>query len=247
MASQNYQNRNRNNKRPAQSSGGAFKWMLITGLLIGLVVFAVYLKGSGIKKIKHQLQQHPMTAPIVAQVAPPTVAETLVGLSPETVEKLEQQPDISLPPEAANELERDVPQFDFYTILPEKEVLVPEQDIMTRVREEKNVQQQATIAKTPVDSTITDVTEEPQTSPVKSSASYMMQAGSYKNSVDAEKMRSNLEAMGIEARIEKAKVGETIYHRIKMGPYAQMSSVSNIRARLKQSGIDVIVTETSGH
>lgn len=244
MASQNYQNRNKNNKRPAQSSGGAFQWMLITGLLIGLVVFAVYLKGTGIKKIKHQLQQHPITAPIVAQVATPTVAETLAGLSPEAVEKLEQQPDMLPPPEAVS----DVPQFDFYTILPEKEVLVPEQDIITRVREEKNAQQQITTVKMPIDSTITDVVEEPQTtSPVKSSVSYMMQAGSYKNSVDAEKMRSNLEAMGIEARIEKAKVGETIYHRIKMGPYAQMSSVSNIRTRLKQSGIDVIVTETSGH
>lgn len=243
MASQTYQqNRNKNNKRPTQSSG-AFKWMLVTGLLIGLVVFAVYLKGTGIKKIKHQLQQHP----IVAQVATPTVADTtLAGLSPETVEKLEQQPDMSLPPEAANELERDVPQFDFYTILPEKEVLVPEQDIITRVREEREAQQ-VTTAKMSIDSTATDVIEEPQPSPMKASVSYMMQAGSYKNSVDAEKMRSNLEAMGIEARIEKAKVGETLYHRIKMGPYAQMSSVSNIRARLKQSGIDVIVTETSGH
>lgn len=58
-------------------------------------------------------------------------------------------------------------------------------------------------------------------------------------------MRVNLEYMGIEARVEKAKVGEIIYHRIKMGPYAQMTSVSTIRTRLKQSGIDVIVTETS--
>lgn len=241
MASQNYQNRNKNRKRPAQSSGGAFQWMLITGLLIGLVVFGVYLKGTGMKKIKRELQQHPITAPIVAQVVAPTVSDIPAGLSPETVEKLEQQPDVTLPPEASSELEREVPQFDFYTILPEKEVLVPDHEIITRVREEHITQPAANSL--PVDSTTAVNAEEPQTIP-KSGVTYMMQAGSFKNSVDAEKMRANLEAMGIEARIERAKVGETIWHRIKMGPYTQMSSVSTIRARLRQSGIDVIVTET---
>lgn len=249
MASQNYQNRNKNRKRAAQSSGGAFKWMFITGMLIGLVVLAVYLKGTGFKKIKQQLQQHPISAQIakVAPVAAPANDDIPDGLSPETVEKLEQQPDVALPPEAASELEREVPQFDFYTILPEKEVVVPEHEIITRVREERTTQPVQTTPVTATDVT-TDNSEEPQiTSPTKAAVSYMMQAGSYKNSADAEKMCLNLEAMGIEARIEKAKVGEAIYHRIKMGPYTQMSSVSNIRARLKQSGIDVIVTETGGH
>lgn len=244
MASQNYQNRNKNRKRPAQSSG-AFKWMFITGLLIGLVVFAVYLKGTGMKKIKHHLQQHPITAPIAKIAVPTNVVST--NLSPETIEKLEQQPDVQLPPEAVSELERDVPQFDFYTILPEKEVVVPEHEIITRVREEQVTQSIQAVPTDTTDVTTTDSVDEPQiTSPTKSSVTYMMQAGSFKNSADAEKMRMSLEAMGIDAKIERAKVGETIYHRIKAGPYTQMSSVSNIRARLKQNGIDVIVTETGG-
>lgn len=238
MASQDYRNRNKNRKRPAQSSDGAFQWMLITGLLIGLVVFAVYLKGSGLKKLKHHLSQHPIAAP-AAVVAPAHPTDIPAGLSPETVEKLEQQPDVALPPEAENELEREVPQFDFYTILPEKEVVVPEHEILTRTREEK-----VTSPAVPVDLTATDtqpIVPETQTKP---NTAYMMQAGSFKNVVDAEKMRTNLESMGIESRVERAKVGEVIWHRIKMGPYTQMSSVSTIRARLRQSGIDVIVTET---
>jgi cell division protein FtsN len=233
MASKNYTNRNKNSrKRPSQkSSGGAFAWMLITGLLIGLVVFGVYLKGTGLKKIKHQLQQHSITEPVVAQIIATQPTNTPDKLSPETVEKLEKQPDVILSPEAANELE-DIPQFDFYTILPDKDVVVPEHEIITRTRKE-----QANVPVEPVNST-TISQEQP-----KPTMTYMMQAGSFKNAIDAEKLRANLASMGIESRIERAKVGEVIWHRIKMGPYTQMSSVSAIRTRLRQSGVDVIVTE----
>lgn len=239
MASQNYRNNNKNRKRSTQKSSGAFGWMLMTGLLIGLVVFGVYLKSNGLKKLQKHLPQNPITVPLVQIIAPQPVT-VQSSLSPETVEKLEAQPD-SLPSEVVNELANEAPQFEFYTMLPDKEVLVSEHEIMTRVQQERV--SAPTPVETPTDATSPVIPDETQT---KSNAAYMMQAGSFKNSVDAEKMRANLEAMGIEARVEKGKVGETIYHRIKMGPYAQMSSVSTIRARLKQSGIDVIVTETSG-
>lgn len=109
-------------------------------------------------------------------------------------------------------------QFDFYTILPEKEVVVPEYEIKTRTREER-----VGVAKT---------------------TQYVMQAGSYNARKEAEKMQAKLSSMGIEAKIQTAKVDNTIRYRVKMGPFAQIASVNTINARLKQSGIDVIVTET---
>jgi cell division protein FtsN len=235
MTNRHHTNRNRNtHKRPPKKSGGAFKWMLITGLLIGLVVFSVYLKSNGLKKLKQHLPQNPIVAP-VAQVITPS------GLSPEAAEKLEQQPD-SLPPEVATEVANgEMPQFDFYTILPEKEAVVPEHEIMKRTRAEVVPTVPTLPAETPIDVTTPTI---PVETPTKSAIAYMMQAGSFKNSTDAEKMRTNLESMGIEARVERAKVGETIWHRIKLGPYTQMTSVGAIRARLRQNNIDVIVTET---
>ncbi len=225
MASHDYRKNNRYN-RPAPKSGGVFKWMLITGLLIGLVVFAVYLKGGGLKKltIRHAVLSHPIVTP---QAITPT------GLSPETVEKLEEQPDVNLSPEAATELANgEMPQFDFYTLLPEKEVVVPDHEIITRTSEER------------VNLTATVPNKPSEASTVKSTTTYIMQAGSFKNLSDAEKMRVNLDSMGIESRVERAKVGDVVWNRVKMGPYAQMSSVSTIRARLRQNGIEVIVTET---
>lgn len=241
MASQNYRN-NKNRKRPAQKSSGVFSWMLITGLLIGLVVLGVYLKSNGLKKLQKHLPQNSITAPLAQIISPkPASTEQTIGLSPETVEKLEKPPE-KLPSEIENELASEAPQFEFYTILPEKEVLVPEHEIMTRVQQERVVTPQPT--ENSIDNNTVPTTV-PDEQIVKPNAAYMMQAGSFKNSVDAEKMRANLEAMGIEARVEKGKVGEILYHRIKMGPYAQMNSVNAIRTRLKQNGIDVIVTETA--
>ena len=110
------------------------------------------------------------------------------------------------------------PQFDFYTILPKKEVVVPEYEIKTRSREERVGHGKET--------------------------SYLVQAGSYNTLEEADALRIRLALMGFASKIQKAKVGDVSWFRVKMGPYTQTASVATIRNRLRRSGIDVIVTET---
>jgi cell division protein FtsN len=50
--------------------------------------------------------------------------------------------------------------------------------------------------------------------------------------------------MGMESKVQKAKVGSMNWYRVKMGPYTRTASVNTIRARLRQKGIDVIIMET---
>lgn len=253
MASRDYKPRSKQ-KRSAKSSknggGGALTWMLITALLIGIVVFLVYLRGTGAKKFTlRQVFPTAATQSALAKNATPAIKTPVsdkiaeanaTSLSPETIETLEKPPEVNLTPEAMSELENAMPQFDFYTILPEKEVVVPDREITARAREERiSVNTSAVDTVGVVDST-PDATAAPVT---KSTSTYIMQAGSFKDLSDAEKMRTNLASMGIEARIERAKVGEVVWNRIKIGPYSQMNSVSSVRARLRQNGIDVIVTE----
>ncbi len=130
----------------------------------------------------------------------------------------------TLPDKAAEQVkakpeEVDEPRFDFYTILPEKEVVVPDYEIKTRVREERVGKAKAT--------------------------QYLLQAGSFREFADADRLRAKLALMGIESRVEKAQVGDVIWNRVKMGPYEQMSSVTTIKNRLKENSIDVMVTEIS--
>ncbi len=111
------------------------------------------------------------------------------------------------------------PKFEFYTILPETEVVVPEYEIKTRKREER-------VGKA-------------------RTAQYVLQAGSFRNYKQADKLKARLALMGIESRIEKARVGDITWNRIKMGPFAKMSNVDNLRNKLKQNNIDVVVMEVS--
>lgn len=112
------------------------------------------------------------------------------------------------------------PRYDFYTILPETEIVVPDYEINTRNREEKFGKAKA--------------------------SKYLLQAGSFRDFSEADKLRARLALMGIESRVEKAKVGSVVWNRVKIGPYSQSSSVSVVKKRLKQNNIDVIVTEVKG-
>jgi cell division protein FtsN len=109
------------------------------------------------------------------------------------------------------------PTFDFYTILPEQEVVVSEPEIKTRAREES-------IGKS-------------------KNAQYVIQAGSFRSPKDADKVKARLAMMGIEAKIETAKNGATTWNRVKIGPLAKMAKVDAIRSRLHAAGIDVVVMQ----
>ncbi|MBK8817019.1 MAG: SPOR domain-containing protein [Methylococcaceae bacterium] len=197
------QSRDNNNRRRTsqESSGvGLFKWMLITALIIGFVVFLVYLKSPGFQKL----------AP-VAQ-APQTTDKTAVVKS-ETANKKPTA-------EKVKEQKPQPPQFDFYTILPKKEMVVPEHEVKTRTREEQ-------VGKS-------------------KKASYVIQAGSYREAADADQLKAKLALMGIESKIHKAKVESVTWYRVKIGPYSQMGNVNNIMSRLQKNGMKPVITEVDG-
>jgi cell division protein FtsN len=122
----------------------------------------------------------------------------------------------------------DYPHFEFYHSLSKKEIVIPEHEVKTRSREEL-------VGKA-------------------KDGKYMMQAGSFKSTKEAEQLTKKLAAMGIQAKIDKvtvkvnkktenAKLDPKTWYRVKIGPYSKMSSVDAIKSRLKKSGVDVMVTQ----
>lgn len=88
------------------------------------------------------------------------------------------------------------------------------------------------------------ITSSPQasTSPeAGGDASYLLQAGAFRGSTDAESMKARLALIGFEARVLSAEVnGQTLY-RVRVGPYAQLDSMNRARARLAENGIEASV------
>lgn len=109
------------------------------------------------------------------------------------------------------------PHFTFYTKLPEKENFVPDYEIETRNREEQ-------FGKA-----------------IKSD--YIVQAGSFKNYEEADKLKAQLTLANLEPRIQQVKIGKTLWNRVIMGPFHNPSSIVKIKKQLKQNGIDVKVME----
>jgi cell division protein FtsN len=110
------------------------------------------------------------------------------------------------------------PKFTFYDILSEEQVY--EHEMNARKREER-------VGK-------------------GKKSKYTLQVGAFRSFKEADKLKAELALIGIESKIEKATVNNAIWNRVKIGPYNSPSRASALKERLKQKGIDVIVTEAKG-
>lgn len=121
------------------------------------------------------------------------------------------------------------PVFDFYTLLPESEVTVsiahPEPAPASGKVQSKQDQKSATIAATP---------------PKK----YLLQAGSFRSSKDAERLRVQLLLEGLAPNIEKVRIGggET-WHRVQLGPFTDRSSLQNAQKVLASQNVDSLLLQ----
>ena len=193
-----------NRRQRKKSSAIWWRWLLVAALVVAFVVFLNMVRTRVAELIagKSETENSQPAATVKQDISVKPQLET----TPESEKKSEPEP-----------VQPEEPRYDFYTILPQAETVVPDYEIQTRVREELVGKTKAT--------------------------KYVMQAGSFRDAADAERHKAKLALLGIESWVEKAKVGNVIWHRIKIGPYDNPSSVSTIKALLQKNGIDVIVTE----
>ena len=119
------------------------------------------------------------------------------------------------------------PTFDFYTLLPEMEVIVdlPKQSRKTIVTSPP--QQQVKQAKT--------------TKPVEK-ISYMIQVGSFRNLADADGFRARLAFLGVESKVQTVTIdNKDTWHRVQVGPITGRDKADALQKQLKQNGIDSLL------
>jgi len=173
-------------KAPAATPG--WVWLL-AGLAIGLfVALLVYLKDFSVLPNK--------ASPVVDR-----------GHPAEPVEK-------KVVPEKAPEGQK--PRFDFYNLLPEMEVLIPDQELAAE--REKEPAEKVT---------------------------YYLQAASFRKFEEADRMRAQLALMNIESQIQRVTVNDTsTWHRVRIGPFTSARAMDKVRGRLRAANIDPIVLKT---
>jgi len=121
--------------------------------------------------------------------------------------------------EVAPRKEDDVrPRYDFFTVLPEMEVVVPEQELSDQARPPSN-----------------------GPAPAQENARYLLQVGSFRDVDDADQLKARLALLGVVARVQSVTVNDATWHRVRVGPVASAREADELRSRLADNGVDSLV------
>jgi len=219
--------RNKNQARRKGSSQGTPGWVwLVAGLVLGAALIFIVpglLKKDGDGFFRPQ----PNPDALPAQVA--DADSNADDVAPET-STATSQPDAVMDDTAAKET-----QYDFYTLLPGKEVQMSDAELAASARAEQANEARAAKAaadaaaaanpKPLPETTATSVAADPasQTAsttpaatapdkPAASDARYILQAGAFGASGDAESTKAKIALLGLSARVESAQInGKTVY------------------------------------
>lgn len=72
-----------------------------------------------------------------------------------------------------------------------------------------------------------------------SKESFYLQAGAFQNAPDADNLKARLALIGMQASIQTTTLPERgVWHRVRIGPYANVEELNRTRDTLKKSGID---------
>lgn len=107
------------------------------------------------------------------------------------------------------------PRFDFYTILPEMEVKVPDWKL-SRSKE----------------------APDPEIEP----GAYVFQVGSFQKYQDADRAKAQLALTGISANIQRVVInGQDVWYRVRIGPFTDAAELQDMRARLVERELDFML------
>ena len=161
------------------------------GVLVGAVLASalfVYMGGKRLATQEAAEEPRPEPQRVAPEAADPTAAGT--GQAPE--------------------------KYDFYEMLPNFEVVVPEKD--------KEVKRDL-----------------PATARIERPGVYVLQAGSYRNQSDADRVRAQLALQGIDARVQRVAVDADVWHRVRIGPVTRLEDLNKLRKQLQAAEIDALV------
>jgi cell division protein FtsN len=235
----------RNKSQARRNSGnGTPGWVwLIAGLVLGAAAFFI-VPGLMKKDGDGFFRPQPNPDALPAQVA--DADSNGDDIAPET-STATSQPDAKTGDDAAKET-----QYDFYTLLPGKEVQMSDAELAASAREEKAREARAAqqpaaasdpkpIAETPTATATTAAATTTVASAVPSAAGkdarYILQAGAFGASGDAESTKAKIAMLGLSARVESAQIGGKTVYRVRMGPYGTASELAEAKQKLASGGL----------
>ena len=182
-------------RRKSGSDFGFFGKEFMIGLMIGLAVAAgvfVYQQRA-LQKVAAAEPTEPRPRP----VAPRTQTEGAA--------------------DAAEEPQRE---YQFYDMLPQQEVVIPEN--------ERETNKAPPAAAKP-------------NSPVQRPGTYVLQPGAYRNLEEAERLQAKLSRLGVSSAVQRLSIDTDVFHRVRIGPISNLDELNRIRGKLRAADIDAVL------
>lgn len=151
---------------------------------------------------------------------------------------LATRPQTPVPDSSGNQLAQEKPaannkpKFDFYAVLPQMEVIIPKNEEPSTSSTSRPSQPAASTPRTT-----------PPATNVRPAANeqFLLQAGSFRRTEDADRRRGELILHGLNARIQSVDMnnGETWY-RVMSGPYDNQGTLQQAQDKLGAAGIETL-------
>jgi cell division protein FtsN len=162
----------------------------------------------------------------------------------------------------------DTPDYDFYELLPGEEVALTDAQLAAaaRAEQERARRERERLAQQAGEEGDTQDAGRPQPLPETSTAGtadtrettaaatspatagtasgndtpYVLQAGAFGASGDAEAVKARIALLGLNARVESAQIGGKTVYRVRMGPYGTASELAAAKGKLASGGLPAL-------
>ena len=150
-----------------------------------------------------------------------------------------------------DESDNGMPTFEFYTLLPETEVIAPGGAVPSSVTPPSPSSSDDNDSGTSEDPIAQVIAAKSRSDEEKSSVPhtttepgrYMLQAASFREIADAKKLSSRLQNLSLLAKISEVKASGVTWHRVQVGPYEDTRELNRAQDLMNTQGIEPLLIQ----
>lgn len=148
------------------------------------------------------------------------------------------------------------PKYDFYTLLPESEVIVPPEAVPEKTppvpaqpvpppTKPVTAEEAAKIDTARAQAALSGQTPPPAPPVLKPAATtqYFLQAGSFRKQADADKVRAQIILLGQAVKVESGTVKEETWYRVLVGPFSNREQLTVAQKQLGGAGFNNLLLQ----
>lgn len=205
----------RNNRQAVRNGGSGLPWwaLILIGIVIGAILMGLVASRGLIPSLRRNDQPK---------------------ANPNAVAQAGSSPGIAASSSAA----ASSAQFDFYKVLPEKEVVIPNSELSAMAKAEQQKAAAANAASAAASAA--NAAPGPAAPAVPAAGGYVLQVGAFPSASDAEAVKAKLALQGFAAHVQAVTLDGQTWNRVRIGPFPSATELQKVQKQLSGTGFNAI-------